>query len=212
MREIDLATWPRRMHFETFRGWANPWFDVCAPVDVTALVPAVREAGAPFTAAVTYLVTRTANDMPEFRWRMRGETVVEHDVVHPGGTILVDDDLFSFCYFDYTEDFAAFARHYGDEVAAVRAAPTLEDEPGRDDLLFMTAIPWVSFTSFAHPVPTLPPDCIPRFAWGRHFRDGGRVLMPLSVQGHHALMDGLHVGRYFERFQQYVADPAGWLG
>lgn len=26
------------------------------------------------------------------------------------------------------------------------------DEPGRDDLLFITSIPWVSFTSIAHPI------------------------------------------------------------
>jgi chloramphenicol O-acetyltransferase type A len=32
-------------------------------------------------------------------------------------------------------------------------------------------------------------------------------MMPLSVQVHHALMDGLHVGRYYERVGQYMSDP-----
>ena len=32
-------------------------------------------------------------------------------------------------------------------MAAVRQQVVLSDEPGRDDLLFMTAIPWVSFAS-----------------------------------------------------------------
>jgi chloramphenicol O-acetyltransferase len=28
--------------------------------------------------------------------------------------------------------------------------------------------------------------------------------MPLSVEGHHAMMDGIHVGRFFERFQTAI--------
>jgi chloramphenicol O-acetyltransferase type A len=28
--------------------------------------------------------------------------------------------------------------------------------------------------------------------------------MPLSVEAHHAMMDGIHVGRFFERFQAVV--------
>jgi chloramphenicol O-acetyltransferase type A len=32
--------------------------------------------------------------------------------------------------------------------------------------------------------------------------------MPLSVQGHHALMDGVHAGRFFEQAQRYLDAPA----
>jgi chloramphenicol O-acetyltransferase type A len=35
--------------------------------------------------------------------------------------------------------------------------------------------------------------------------------MPLSVQGHHALMDGLHVGRYYEIAQTYLQNPGSFL-
>jgi chloramphenicol O-acetyltransferase len=31
--------------------------------------------------------------------------------------------------------------------------------------------------------------------------------MPLSVQAHHALVDGLHMGRYFETMQAYLDQP-----
>jgi chloramphenicol O-acetyltransferase type A len=211
MREIDLDAWARRAHFEKFKDWHDPWFNVCGNVDVGAMLAAVRRRGVRPTAAIVYAVARTANDIPEFRWRIRGDSVVEHDVVHPATTILVDGGLFSFCTFGYDEDFATFAEEYATRVDEVRERPTLEEEPGRDDLLFMTAIPWVSFTSFSHPSPTIPADCFPRFAWGRYVEQGGRVLMPLSVQGHHALVDGYHAGRYFERFQAYAADPGAWL-
>lgn len=48
------------------------------------------------------------------------------------------------------------------------------------------------------------PDSIPRLAWGKFFRQGESLKMPLAVEGHHALMDGVHMGRYFEAAQAYL--------
>lgn len=212
MREIDVASWARREHFETFSSFHNPHFTMCAEVDVTALLKTVDLGGESVTAAIVYVLTRVANDIPEFRQRIRGDTVVEHAWVHPSTTILVDDDLFSFCSLDYNADFAAFSAHVKERIAHVKEAPTLAEQPGRDDLLYMTAIPWVSFTSFSHPIASLPADSIPRFAWGKFHQNGDQVQMPLSVQGHHALIDGLHIARYYERVGAYLQDPESTLG
>jgi chloramphenicol O-acetyltransferase type A len=95
---------------------------------------------------------------------------------------------------------------------SAKQQPTLADPPGRDDVLFMTGIPWVSFTSFAHPTHLRPADCIPRLAWGKRFEDGGGLKMPLSVQGHHAMMDGFHMGQYYERVQAYFTEPGQFIG
>ena len=36
-------------------------------------------------------------------------------------------------------------------------------------------------------------------------------MMPFSVQGHHALMDGLHVGQYFQLFQDLLRQPDDYM-
>jgi chloramphenicol O-acetyltransferase type A len=92
-------------------------------------------------------------------------------------------------------------------ISHVKKHPTLENEPGRDDLLYMTALPWVSFTSFTHPMQQHPADSIPRFAWGGFFQEGQDLKIPLSVQGHHALMDGIHMARFYTRVQDYLQHP-----
>jgi chloramphenicol O-acetyltransferase type A len=212
MRRIDIETWPRREHFELYRTYHQPHFNVCAPVDVTGLWRAVKERGASLNTAITYLLARVANEIPEFRRRVRDDGVVEHDVVHPATTVMADDEVFTFAFFEFAEHFDAFARHVAEVTAHVRKDPSLSDPPGRDDLLFMTAIPWVVFTSFSHAIPAVPEDSIPRLAWGRVWQEGGLRRMPLSVQGHHAVVDGLHVGRYFERVERHCADPETLLG
>lgn len=207
MRVIDLQTWSRREHFKLYNSFDHPHFNLCADVDITAFLPALKQRGLSPTVAIVYLIARTANELPEFRLRIHGEQVVEYEVVHPSHTVLTSGDLFSFCTIRYAPEFAEFSARASERIAHVQQHPTLQDEPGEDNLLFMTAIPWVSFTSFTHPINLNPPDSVPRFAWGKFFEQGDRMLMPLSVQVHHALMDGIHVARYYQKFQGYLNSP-----
>lgn len=211
MRTIDLQTWPRREHFKLYRGFDHPHFGMTANVDLSTFHPFVKQRGLSITIAIVYLISRTANQIPEFRYRIRQGEVVEHEVVHPSTTILADNDLFTFAWFDYREDFPAFAAAADLRIAEMKSRPSLQDTPGKDDLIFMTAIPWVSFTSFTHPMNLQPPDSVPRFAWGKFFREGERLLMPLGVQAHHALMDGVHMGRYYSLIQEYFHQPEASL-
>ena len=208
MHYIDMRTWPRRRHFDMFKAITYPHFGLCASVDVTTFRALVSERGLSFTVAVVYVLARVANGIPEFRRRIRGEHVVEHDVVHPSMTVLTPGDLFSFCTIPYAGDFVTFSARAAERMARVQANPVLEDEPGQDDLLFMTSIPWVSFTGLQHPIHLEHVDSVPRIAWGRYHTVGACLEIPLSVQAHHALMDGLHVGRYFEQVQGLLEHPA----
>ena len=212
MRHINLETWPRREHFKVFNAFDHPHFNMCANVDLTTFYPIVKRRGVSFTVAIVYVLSRASNAIPEFRYRIRAGKVVEHEIVHPSTTILVDEDLFTFCTIDYIEDFSKFAVRAADRIAYVKEHPTLKDEPGQDDLLFMTALPWVSFTSFMHPMNLQPADSVPRFAWGKLFEEGEFLKMPLSVQGHHALMDGIHMARFYAEVQDYLHHPGLVLG
>lgn len=212
MRRINLETWPRREHFNVFSTWDYPHFSMCANVDLTVFYPFVKQRGITFTVAIMYVIARAANAIPEFRYRMRPGEVVEHEIVHPAATILTDGDLFTFCAVDYTDDFSLFAARAAEQISYVKEHPSLANEPGRDDFLYMTSIPWVSFTAFMHPLHLHPVDSVPRFAWGKFFEEGEVLKMPLNAQGHHALMDGLHMGKFYSEVQEYLQQPEAVLG
>ena len=154
-----------------------------------------------------YLVARVANGIPEFRQRVREGDPVEHEVVHPSATVLSKDDLFTFCTVDLSRRFFGVYRRNQEEILRVKTEPSLEEKIQDDSMLFMTSIPWVSFTGFMHPVKLSPADSVPRFAWGKFREEGQKTVMPLSVQGHHALMDGLHAGLFYEEFQRLLDYP-----
>ena len=207
MRYLDLESWPRRETFELYRQFDYPHFQLSASVDISAAYAARQEREASLNLSIVYVLARTANEIPAFRLRMRGKRVVEHDAVHPSFTVLLEDERLSFCTVPYEEDFQGFQDAARARIQQVRENPVLHDQPGQDDLLYMTSIPWVSFTGVIHPVHMHPADSVPRFAWGRIFEEHGRLRLPLSVQVNHALMDGLHVGQFFERVQDLADEP-----
>jgi chloramphenicol O-acetyltransferase type A len=212
MRTIDIENWSRGEHFRLFNNFNHPHFSMCANVDVTEFYPFVKQHHYSFTVTVVYVIARAANAIPEFRQRIHGKQVVEYEVVHPGFTILVSEDIFTFCTIEYEENFPTFAERAAEGILAVKTEPTLEEDRSKDDVLYMSPIPWVSFTSFNHPMQLHPGDTIPRFAWGKYFKEGDRLMMPLQVQGHHALMDGIHMGRFYEKVQETLYHPETTLG
>lgn len=65
---------------------------------------------------------------------------MEQEIIHPSTTILIDNDLFTFCPMIYTPDFGQFAENAKMQLNQVQERPSLEN-PEYDDRLFMTAIP-----------------------------------------------------------------------
>lgn len=213
MAYLDLASWKRRQHFDLFRTYEQPFFGVCAPVDVSRLRALTREPRGPsFSLAAFWLSMRAANRQEAFRRRLRhdpeqGPRVWVHERIGGGSTVLRDDETFGFAYFPCSPSFAEFVAVAEPAMTAARRPGPLSPHAGDDDLIHYSVLPWISFTSFAHARRSDATDSIPKIVFGRYYRQGERWWMPVSVELHHALADGLHAGRFFETFSELLEDP-----
>jgi len=208
-RPIDLDRWPRREHYEFFRGYGLPFFSITTAIDVTSLRDTLKERAPSFTIGLVYVLARAANAVPQFRQRIREDNPVEHETVHPGMTILCEGDVFRFSILRYIDDFKRFATEAAQEMENARTSESLvpeslREEPDRDDLLYFSALPWFSFSGMVHPLPLNPLDSVPRFAWGRFEERDNRLVMPLNVQAHHALIDGIHVAKFITCVEELI--------
>jgi len=68
-------------------------------------------------------------------------------------------------------------------------------------------IPWLSITAFSLTRPS--EDSLPLLAYGKVLRDGSSAKLPLSIDFHHALVDGLHVARFVEHIEEEARELAG---
>lgn len=211
MRYIDIENWNRKDHFNYFRQFDYPHFNVCADIDITRTYKHIKKNGLPVFISLLYIASKAANRVREFRFRIRGDSVVEHETVSPSFTVMTENEVFNYCTAPFTEDFCSFRKNASELIEKAKRSEGLDDDPARDDLLYITSLPWVSFTSITHPINMHPVDSIPRISWGRFFEDEDLVKLPLSVQAHHALVDGMHVGNYFGLLQEMLNDPGKYL-
>jgi len=204
---LDIKSWSRRQHFHFFKTYDNPFFNVCLNVDVTPLIDLKRDnKDLSLFIAYHYLSTKTANEIENFRYRIRGEGVVVYEKIHCGAITLLENDTFTFAYFDYEENFERFHKRAKETLAEIHAGDGQLKPSDREDMIHHTVLPWFAFTSFSHARIWRREDSVPKISFGKIFQENNRCKMPLSVAVHHALMDGLHVGRYLEKLESYLAD------
>lgn len=209
---LDLTNWARRDLFEFFRDYDNPYFNVCTRLDVTKLLAFLRQRpGVSVSLAYHYFALRIANEIEQFRYRLRDGKVVVHGVINGGTTILLPNETFTFAYFNYYQDFDKFILEAQRAVELVQKGDSPLESTSRDDTVYFTTLPWVSFTSFAHARKWGVEDSVPRIAFGKFSKENERTLLPISVEVHHALMDGLHVGRFLTRLEEALAEPEAFL-
>ncbi|WP_084861361.1 CatA-like O-acetyltransferase [Salibaculum halophilum] len=195
-RVIDLAIWPRAGAFRLFRGYERPHFALTARLDVTHLMARKADGISPFRACL-YALSAGFHAVPDLRTRFRGaDTVVEHDRLTLSPTIALPDGSFRFGYIDFTDDWSAFDAAAAAEIAAVREGAARVPNTGeRDDLLYLSCLPWVDFTGLTNAMPDAQ-DCIPRLSWGKFVTDeNGRSTCAFTAEVHHAIADGAHLGQ-----------------
>ena len=210
---LDVTNWARRDLFQFFIGFDNPYFNICTRVDVTRLLEFLRHRpGVSVALAYHYFALRVANEIEPFRYRLREGKVLVHEVINGGTTVLQPNESFTFAYFDYQEDFEKFILEAQRAVNEVRKGDHPFIPRPDDNAIHFTTLPWVTFTSFAHARNWGREDSVPKIAFGKFVEENDRILLPISVEVHHALMDGLHVGRYLTRLEEVLGKPENYLG
>jgi chloramphenicol O-acetyltransferase type A len=212
---LDIERWPRRDAFDYFRTFDKPFFNVCVRLDVARLKAAlVAREGSGLALALYFLALRLANAHEPFRLRLEGARVRVHEQVHGSTTVLRSDgESFGFADLAYTAHYPSFVAGARESIEAARTA-SRSFEPKLEEVarIHFTTLPWLHFTSFSHARNWGGEDSVPKLAFGRAQADGQYLWLPMSVEVHHALMDGLHVGRYVQDFEALLAAPQDWLG
>lgn len=196
---LDVERWKHRDHFHVFRTFARPFFSVTVDVDVTHAWRRAKEPGQPsFSVAGLFAAVRAANAVEAMRLRVRGHRVWRYDRIGISSTVARADETFGFAYFAPADTLQAFAPDAARILDAVRAGTTLDDT-GQDDVVYQSTLPWLRFTAFANALPL--GDSIPRIVYGKCVADGHRMVMPVAVEVHHAVVQGIDVARYFDQLQ-----------
>jgi chloramphenicol O-acetyltransferase type A len=200
-RPVNFATWTRADQFRFFRTFQKPHYAITSRLDVTRLLLEAKGRGvSPFRACV-YAIGAGIHAIPELRMRFRGEVVTEYERIELSMTVPLADGNFNYAYVPWQPEVASFDAVCQERIEAVRAgAPLAANDGSRDDLAYLSCLPWLDYTSLDNALPS-PEDCIPRVSWGKFVEAGGRWTVAMTIEVHHALVDGRQAAAYFAGVQ-----------
>ncbi|MDL2231119.1 chloramphenicol acetyltransferase [Porphyromonadaceae bacterium OttesenSCG-928-L07] len=200
---IDKSLWNRREHFEHFSAFDDPFFGVTVNVDCTGIYRRAKEKGLSFSLLLLHRIITTACQIEEFRYRIEGDDIVCYDNLVPEVTVARADHTFSFASFEYNTDEEVFIQKANREMERLQHTSGLnKGGASHPNAIHYSAVPWLTFTDMKHPSNIRSNDSIPKISTGKFFREGERVLIPISITCHHGLMDGYHISQLVEKLNQ----------
>lgn len=213
MKYIDVDSWPRKKHFDFFKDFDYPQFNVCSNLDITKTHNFVKENNLSIFRVILFSVMKSVNNLENFRYRIRENKVILHEIIHSTFTLMHDNSLYSNVFAEYSEHICEYLSGVDAGINASKTNPELDIlKDSRDDVVYLSCLPWLSFTSVSHAIKLDKTDSVPRITWGKYFEENGVIKMPLSVQVHHSLADGVHVCNYFSYMQELLNDPEKTFG
>jgi chloramphenicol O-acetyltransferase type A len=197
---IDLDHWPRREHFNFFNAFEEPYYGVTVTIDVTAAYRYVKTQGISFHFYCLYQSLSAAQQIEAFRYRIEEGTVVLYDRIDGGGVVDRPDETFGYGYFPYDPSLEGFLRIAALESDRIRATTGMPRTTA-NNLIRYSVLPWINFTALSHARAFSRQDSCPRITFGKMTAQVDTRTMPVSIHVNHAVVDGLHLGQYIERFQ-----------
>lgn len=206
MKTIDTENWIRKEYFDYFSNYDNPFFSIVAEVDCTKAYESAEKNNLAFFAYYLHKSSVAVNMVEELKFRIIDNKVVVFDTIHAGATIGRTDGTFGFSFIDFSPSITEFAKGLKKEINNVQNSKGLRINEGnhRLDVIHYSVVPWIKFTSVSHSRKFNTDDSIPKITFGKTHIVNGKRMMPVSIEAHHGFVDGLHVAKYLDEFQELL--------
>lgn len=110
-KKIEIASWPRRSHYEYFQTFECPMFSITSPVRVDALYRYAKQEGISFFALCLFVLLKAVNKIPQLRQRVEEGEVWEYESVDALVPVLAKDGEFTQILVEYRAELADFLEH-----------------------------------------------------------------------------------------------------
>ena len=148
-KKIEIASWPRRSHYEYFRTFDCPMFSITSPVRVDALYRYAKREGVSFFILCLFVLLKALNRVPQLRQRVEEGDVWEYESVDALVPVLAADGEFTQILVEYRMELSDFLKHAVPLVQAAKLAPAQANPCHRADIAVFSCLPLIPFTQVA---------------------------------------------------------------
>ena len=189
---------------EAFSMWISspvPMVTLVKTFDVTRLVKVSKKSSMKFNVLMCWCICKAASSIEEFFLLPVPGHLYRFDKLAVNAVVLNDKGGITLCDVPYSEDISQFNADYLE--VTCRAAKTCKSTSLEDAMIIGTsALPYTEL------------DCIvnqysgrwnnPFLAWGKYRKGLFKTTLPISLQFHHAQMDGMQACRFLNNLQHEI--------
>lgn len=209
-RPIDLETWDRRKIFEEFLE-LDCSYSLTRELCITDFYHYLKAKKLRFYPSFVWAAVTAINERPEFRMGLDDQgRPGYYDFVNPEYTVLNQrtknmeslntayDPCFRHFYQAMTKDLDRFA-----------GEGTVTDT--RENSVLLSCVPWYDYTGLSFHMKSSLSFLRPMLVWGKYRQRDGEVILPFTIQVHHAAADGYHCHLLFKALEEILRHPAEHL-
>jgi len=187
---------------EAFGLWMSspmPMVTLVKTIDVSRIRKVSRKTGVKFNVMMCWCIGKAASSIDEFFLLPEKGRLYRYDKLAINIVVQNSKGGLSLCDVPYSDDIRQFAADYQDLTCS--AAETCKSTSLEGHMIIGTSA-----------LPQTELDCIvnqysgrynnPFLAWGRYRKGLFKTTLPLSLQFHHAQMDGLQACRFLDNLQE----------
>lgn len=202
MEIIKMEDWERRELFEVFGKSDWPFYFVSFDLDVTRVYEYAHDNHLSFYLTLTYLVSKAAASVHNFRYRIHGEEIHVLDTLKPSFTWLDEgSNVFKIVNCALEPTVKGFVRKAS---KLAKEQKSFLPEKDTEDLIFISSLPWIPTTAIGSEHNLDKNDYFPRISWGKYVGRSGHKVLNMSVDVNHRIIDGQHIGQFYEELCRQI--------
>ena len=105
---------------------------------------------------------------------------------------------------EFSSDFKTFYNRIVDDMHRYRDKRAFEIDYTMQNTFDVSCVPWINYSSCDLHVYDSGSYLAPVITWGKYTEKNGKHEMPLTMQIHHAVADGFHIGRFFNDIRSAI--------
>lgn len=209
---INMDTWDRKDCFNHFFNNAKCTYSITVNIDITNLYNYIKTNKLRLYPTFTWVVSKAINNYQEFKMAFDEEGRLGFfDEIGPSYSVLNDKTkVMSDLYTSFNPAFLSFYKDMDNALNSYKQNTNFTTK-FENNFFIVSCLPWFNYTSFNVNNEGSSPFLFPMVTWGKFFEDGDKIILPVTIQVHHAVADGYHCSLFFSDITEISLNPEQYL-
>lgn len=190
-----------------FADFLTSRYSMTVKVDAQKTYELAKKENIPFFNLTSACILETINEIPEFKWRIIGDNVVEYEKINAVSPIMQNDYTIREIEIKPASEFGdifQWSEYVENKKNNIEDNQYLVEPMKRDEepIANLSCIPWLDFDSMTNIIAS-PNQIMPVISWGKLVDE----KIPVSLTASHIFIFGWHFKLFYENLERYLNNP-----